>query len=212
MMVAHLGSSCYANHLMPNDSAANVNLGIIKDLVGASPVSRALPWEGKILRAIRRIIRSVDIYSSKLATGFGVTVPQLTCLLRVAEAGPITLKALAQEVDLSASTLVGIIDRLENKGLVRRERSKTDRRQVLVSATEEGVILASGSPPPLQDRLAAALNSLPESEQAAIALSLERVVDLMQIRQVAAAPILDTGVSLDPDADSMPKQRREIPS
>ncbi len=181
-------------------------------MLGAQPRPPAPGPEGRILRAIRRIIRSVDIYSSKLATGYGVTVPQLTCLLRVVDTGSLTLKGLAQEVDLSASTLVGIIDRLEAKGLVRRERSRTDRRQVLISATEAGVVLASSSPPLLQDRLAAALQTLPESQQAAIAVSLERIVDLMQIRQVTASPILDTGVSLEPAAEPMPAPGREIPS
>jgi len=47
--------------------------------------------------------------------------------------------------------------------------------------------------------LAESVESLPELERAAIALSLERIVDLMQIRQVEAAPILDTGISLQPD-------------
>jgi hypothetical protein len=40
--------------------------------------------ESRILRAIRRIIRSVDIYSHKLALDCGVTVPQLSCLLQIA--------------------------------------------------------------------------------------------------------------------------------
>lgn len=157
-------------------------------------------WEGRVLRAIRRIIRSVDIYSRQLDVDCGVTVPQLSCLLRVVESGSVTLKALALAVNLSPSTLVGIVDRLEHKGLVRRERSKTDRRQVFITATEEGGILAAASPPPLQDRLSAALRRLPESEQVAIAASLEKIVDLMEISQIDAAPILDTGVSLgDPD-------------
>jgi DNA-binding MarR family transcriptional regulator len=188
---------------------------VILNVSAAIPAAEALVLrdhrpERRILRAIRRIIRSVDIYSSKLATGFGVTVPQLTCLLRVVEIGPLTLKRLAEEVDLSASTLVGIIDRLEGKGLVRRERSRTDRRQVLISTTEAGLALASGSPTPLQDRLATALKTLPELDQAAIAVSLERIVDLMQIHQVPAAPILDTGVSLELHADPGLASRREI--
>lgn len=110
-----------------------------------------------------------------------------------------SLKKLAEEVDLSASTVVGIVDRLEKKGLLRRDRSTQDRRQVLISVTEEGAIVASESPSPMQDRLAAALDALPELERAAIALSLERIVELMEIRQIDAAPILDTGVSLQPD-------------
>lgn len=167
----------------------------------ASPATTdsAFAYRGRTLRAIRRIIRSVDIYSSKLSMDSGVTVPQLSCLLRVVEAGPLSLKKLADEVNLSPSTVVGIVDRLEKKGLVRRERSTRDRRQVMICSTEEGRIVASRSPSPLQDRLAAALDGLPELERAAIALSLERIVDLMEIGQVDAAPILDTGVLLQPD-------------
>ncbi len=164
-----------------------------------------LEYHGRTLRAIRRIIRSVDIYSHKLAIESGVTVPQLSCLLRVVEAGPLSLKRLANGVELSASTVVGIVDRLEKKGLVRRERSTQDRRQVLICATEEGALVASGSPSPLQDRLVQALDSLPELERAAIALSLERIVELMEIGQVDAAPILDTGVSLKPDVPGQEK-------
>ena len=48
------------------------------------------------------------------------------------------------------------------------------------------------------NRLAEALDALPELERAAIALSLEKIVDLMEIGQVDASPILDTGVSLKP--------------
>ena len=158
----------------------------------------SIAYDRRILTAIRRIIRSVDIYSHQLGLSCGVTVPQLSCLLRVVESGPLTLKDLAGAVDLSPSTLVGIVDRLEQKGLVTRSRSTDDRRQVLIAATEEGVILAKESPSPLQDKLAAALEELPEIERAAITLSIERIVELMKISQVDAAPILDTGVSLHP--------------
>ncbi len=163
------------------------------------PQATQLEYEAQILRSIRRIIRSVDLYSHKLDLDCGVTVPQLSCLLRVVASGPMTLKGLAAAVDLSASTLVGIVDRLEAKELLKRERSQTDRRRVLISATEKGVVLAGASPSPLQDRLRAALDALPELERAAIALSLERIVELMEIGQIDAAPILDTGVSLHPE-------------
>ncbi len=156
-------------------------------------------YEQRVVRAIRRIIRSVDIYSHKLALDSGVTVPQLSCLIRLVDAGPTPLKELARGVDLSPSTAVGIVDRLEAKGLVTRTRSSLDRRLVLIAATEQGRIVAAGSPSPLQDKLSAALDSLPELERAAIALALERIVELMGIERVEAARILDTGVSLQTD-------------
>jgi hypothetical protein len=102
---------------------------------------------------------------------------------------------------------VGIVDRLEKKGLVLRQRSQMDRRRLEIILTDKGRIVAEGSPSPLQDRLASALDALPELERVAIALSLERIVQLMQIETVAASSILDTGVSLgaegplDPDAE-----------
>lgn len=175
----------------------------------AIPDKMPIAYDRRILTAIRRIIRSVDIYSHKLELTCGVTVPQLSCLLRIVEEGPLTLKDLSSAVDLSPSTLVGIVDRLEQKGLVQRARSTEDRRQVSITATEEGIILAGESPSPLQDKLATALVDLPELERAAITLSMERIVELMEIRQVDAAPILDTGVSLNPtSAESRPGEAR----
>ena len=165
--------------------------------------------EGRILRAIRRIIRSVDIYSHKLAIDCGVTVPQLSCLLQLAESGPLTLKALAQRVDLTSGTVVGIIDRLERKGLVERTRSQIDRRQVQISISRQGRSLVARAPSPLQDRLAHALHGLQPFDRAAIAQSLERIVDLMGIARVDAAPILETGISLQPVTDSLTARSKE---
>jgi DNA-binding MarR family transcriptional regulator len=122
-----------------------------------------------------------------------ITAPQLVTLLWVVESGSSTASDIAKQIHLSNSTVVGILDRLEAKGLVRRERSTLDRRLVHVCATESGVQLAHTAPSPLQDVLARALHELPELEQTAIALSLERIVDLMAARDLTALPLLDSG-------------------
>lgn len=146
----------------------------------------------RILLALRRIMRGVDLYSRKLRAQHSITGPQLVCLLAVAKEGPMTVSALGRSVHLSASTIVGILDRLEAKGFVHRERDKQDRRQVYVSATDAGRAAAKSSPSPLQDKLAEALRDLPEQDQKAISESLERIVDLMGVRDLDASPILDT--------------------
>lgn len=147
----------------------------------------------RVLSAIRRIIHSVDLYSRELAAKTRITAPQLVCLITLAERGAMTATTISREVFLSPSTVVGILDRLEEKGLVKRERMSKDRRVVTVTITEEGRKLAGSAPSPLQNRLTKALGVLPLPEQIAIAKSLERVVNLMEAQHIDAAPILATG-------------------
>src|SRR5690606_30843983 len=92
----------------------------------------------------------------------------------------LTTTAISREIHVSPSIVVGFIDRLEDKGWVLRQRSREDRRIVMVTATETGRNLVRDTPSPLQQKLAEALNDLPELEQATITLSLERIVALME--------------------------------
>jgi len=137
-------------------------------------------YDLRILRALRRITRSIALHSRQLAAVSHITAPQLMCLRTVIANGPLTATAISREIHVSPSTVVGILDRLEDKGLVRRERGREDRRIVFVSATDAGRELATQAPSPLQKHLADALNALPELEQATITLSLERIVALME--------------------------------
>lgn len=103
------------------------------------------------------------------------------------------MATLAKEIHLSASTVVGILDRLEEKELIIRQRDKKDRRVVKVSTTEKGRAFASDSPSPLQDKLEKSLKELSDLEQATISLSLQRIVELMEAEEIDAAPFLQMG-------------------
>lgn len=155
-------------------------------------------YDLRILRALRRITRLIALHSRQLAACSNITAPQLICLRAVIDNdAPITATAISREMHVSPSTVVGILDRLEDKGLVRRERGREDRRIVFVSATDDGVALAQATPSPLQKKLADALNDLPELEQATITLSLERIVSLIETNGVTegheepVSPILE---------------------
>jgi len=156
----------------------------------------------RILRSLRRIIQAVDIHSRKLAASYNITTPPLVTPLWVVETGSTTATDIAREIHLSNSTVVGILDRLEAKGYIRRERSIEDRRLVHVCATASGAELAQSAPSPLQDVFASALHKLPDLEQATIALSLERIVELMEARDIEAAPLLVSGDELSLRGDA----------
>ncbi len=168
-----------------------------KELHQRMPSIPAERYDLRVLSAIRQIIREVDTYSKRLASEYGITVPQLVCLAKIDERGPLALKDLAEQAFLSSSTVVGIVDRLERQELVQRERSVRDRRLVRVYLTEKGKELLANSPSPLHEALAAALERLPDPEKATIALSLEKVVTLMGPGSGKAAPILEAGSDLE---------------
>nr|WP_306328726.1 MarR family transcriptional regulator [Streptomyces venezuelae] len=58
--------------------------------------------------------------------------------LTVLRRGPAAMRALAETMTCDASNMTGIIDRLEKRGLVRREASASDRRVKNVILTDEG--------------------------------------------------------------------------
>jgi DNA-binding MarR family transcriptional regulator len=158
----------------------------------------------RVLKSLRRIIRAVDIHSKKLSQEHRITAPQLICLYSLRKNSPTTQSELARDVDLGMSTVNGIVDRMEAKGWIVRTRDGADRRKVYLELTDEGRSQASEAPVLLQDKLSRALQALPELEQAAITLSLERVVELMGAGHLDASGNLLPSDALP--AESLPSQ------
>ena len=150
-------------------------------------------YDLRILSAIRQIVRRIDMDSRKLAANHQITGPQLITLITVVERGPIAATGIAKHIHVSASTLVGVLDRLEGKGLVRRRRDTKDRRRVYVTATDAGRSVVARAPYPLQHSLQNALLRLPETQQKRTATSLERLVALLGAEHIEAAPVLKIG-------------------
>ncbi|MBS0201550.1 MAG: MarR family transcriptional regulator [Planctomycetes bacterium] len=148
------------------------------------------PFERRILAALRRIVHAIDLHSRQLMSQCEVTTPQLVCLHMLSLEGRLTSKSLAEKIRINASTLVGILDRLEAKGLVARERSQEDRRSVFVTLTNEGVAFVAKAPSPLHSALVDGLRRLSSADQERLAASLEEIVGLMQADQLDEVPVL----------------------
>lgn len=133
-----------------------------------------------IFMDLRRIMRGMDVYSRQLSDSHGLTGPQMLCLREIAQQGALTTGTLALAVSLSPATLTGILDRLEMRGLVSRERRPEDKRRVVVSLTTHGKQMAQELPSPIQERFGAKLASLSAEEQAVIRRALASVANMME--------------------------------
>jgi DNA-binding MarR family transcriptional regulator len=67
-----------------------------------------------------------------------VTLPQLRTLVVVSLQGPQTVSALAERLDVHASTMTRMCSRLVSRGLVARKPSALDRREVVIELTAQG--------------------------------------------------------------------------
>lgn len=160
--------------------------------------------EEEILKSLRRIIRAVDLYSRKLVTQTGLSGPQLICLRQLANQGAMQTSHLAEAVNLSPATVCGILNRLEQRGLVIRERQTDDRRRVVVSLSEAGEDTVDTAPPVLHDSFLFRLRALPVQQQQQIRATLRQLVDMMAAAELDAAPILVPGESVTPGPDKKP--------
>ena len=116
--------------------------------------------EDSVLRSIRRIIHAIDLYSRQLTAVCSLTGPQLACLRQIETGGAVTMTELAGAISLSPATVSGILDRLEARELVCRERQSDDKRRVLVTLTKAGRAAVRRAPPPLQEQFSAQFRAL----------------------------------------------------
>ncbi|MEX0586191.1 MAG: MarR family transcriptional regulator [Pirellulales bacterium] len=134
-----------------------------------------------IIVALRRISQAIDTHSRFLWQEHGITAPQLGALRVLLRRGPMTPGGLAAAIHVSPATMVGITQRLQQHGLITRQRQTTDRRSVLLSVTEQGTQVARGAPSLLRDRFRKELGELKEWERTQILSVLQRVADMIGV-------------------------------
>jgi MarR family transcriptional regulator, lower aerobic nicotinate degradation pathway regulator len=90
---------------------------------------------GHYIRRLQQI--AVAVFLQELES-VGVTPIQYAVLQAVREAPGSDQRSLAGMIGLDTSTMVGVVERLESRGLVHRGSTRADRRVRLLTLTEEG--------------------------------------------------------------------------
>lgn len=148
----------------------------------------------EVLVALRRVIRATDLHSKHLAKTTGLTTPQILLLQTIRDKGEVTIGEIANEMSLSQATVTSILDRLEKRDLVYRERSKEDKRKVHAYLTDQASEILKEAPIPLQEHFTRQFIDLQEWEQTMIISSLQRIAQMMDAQHIDASPVLDIGM------------------
>ena len=87
---------------------------------------------------IYRAAEESHALANDMLAGIGLSARQVGILTLVTELAPMTQKALADALRIDRTTMVALLDDLEAKGYVERQRHPRDRRAFLVIPTEPG--------------------------------------------------------------------------
>lgn len=130
-------------------------------------------------KAIRRIVRAHDLQSRALARRSGLTAVQLVLLKGIAALGEVSSARLSAHADISAATLVIVLDNLEERGLIERYRSHADRRIVHARLTARGRAMVEAAPEPLGDAFTQRFAALSPQARARLGRSLLELADML---------------------------------
>jgi DNA-binding MarR family transcriptional regulator len=140
-----------------------------------------------IMDNIRRVFQVVNEQSKLVERETGLTGPQAWAIKVIAAAGTLRISDLAKRMYLHPTTIVGVVDRLEKRGLVTRTRSSEDRRVVEVSLTEEGHRLVEHTPEVASNKITHGLVSLTIPELAIIYHGLDRLTRILDATDLPPA-------------------------
>jgi DNA-binding MarR family transcriptional regulator len=87
-----------------------------------------------VYAASRLIIREYQPYLEKL----GITYPQYLVLMVLWEKGRVSVNGISQKLILNTNTVTPLLKRMELQGFIKRNRSESDERKVMVALTRKG--------------------------------------------------------------------------
>jgi DNA-binding MarR family transcriptional regulator len=149
-----------------------------------------------IIDNIRRVFKAVNDHSKKAEHETGITGPQLWSIKIIGDLSPVKVSDIARRMYIHPATAVGILDRLESRKLVKRVRSKDDKRVVKVTLTDDGKKLVKKSPEVAQGLLVKGLEVLSVERLKEIYSALEELVHILGAQELPPQLLLSPRVKI----------------
>ena len=130
----------------------------------------------ELRRFIERLTERFKETDTLFANRLEVSDRELALLRALVADGPMITKALGGRFDVPVSTMTGIVDRMEQRGLVRRVPGRRDRRSIELEATPAGALALREHGRRIEALARGMLEALPERDQRTLIAILRRVL------------------------------------
>lgn len=146
-----------------------------------------------VVQGFRIVFRSIQEHSRWVEKQCGVSAAQLWTLWELHAHPGLRVSELSRAMSIHQSTASNLLDKLERKELIQRERRGPDHRVVRLYLTDKGRDLVEHAPRPAQGALSNGLMSLPDSSLAELDRNLAALVKAMDMadHEAALEPLSD---------------------
>ena len=186
--------------MLSNDVAPNV------DGHGSDPAAAQSPADRRRLE--RELLDEMTAWSPRDRGGVfktwhrhALSLVHLNVLTALEAEGPLSMRRLAEAMDVSDASATGIVDRMEKRGFVERRHATGDRRVVLVYPTDAGEQVFRDMAAHRRGILSRVLAELTEADMAALLVGM-RAIHAARRRVLAGEPSCGTAAGEEtPPAD-----------
>ncbi|MBU1232865.1 MAG: MarR family transcriptional regulator [Proteobacteria bacterium] len=133
--------------------------------------------EISIGRLIYRTTQTMTLHGEKLLKPYDLTAEQFHLLKNISENKALSQSQLCEIVQKSAANVTRILDRLEKKNFVKREKNPADRRSIHIFLTVQGKELVDEVSSLFQDFSELLTKGISDQERALLAIILQRIQD-----------------------------------
>lgn len=137
----------------------------------------------KVLRQFRELFRVSQQHFQRVEAKCGVSGAQLWALCEIQQRAGMTVSQVAHALSIHLSTASNLLDKLEARKLVRRDRGAADQRVVHVFITREGEKVVKRAPSPVEGIIPDTLQKMPERALLRLHADLAKVLELASIRR-----------------------------
>jgi DNA-binding MarR family transcriptional regulator len=143
-----------------------------------------------IINSIRRLVQALRVASRDSEKKVGLSAAQLFVLQKLKDEPDLSLNDLADRTLTHQSSVSVVVQRLVEKRLVKRDRSKEDARQLVLNLTEKGSKLVSHAPHARQDWLIEALEKMSPTARKQLDKNFVELLTLSHLYSEKPAPML----------------------
>jgi len=142
--------------------------------------------EMQLVELLRRINKEISKGLVLIFREQKLSIAEISVLMRMNRRPACRASELATMIGIPASTVTGILDRLERRDLIERRQDPNDRRSILITETQKTKDFIADLMAPMEDMLREAFRTMPDSRTRRLIEDLRFILEALEQQSSAA--------------------------